>query len=63
MGVHGRTVEQCLGKLEEKGLLKRLEPRNTDSGSVVWPINLTSHAVSLEQIAGVLASRAANYES
>lgn len=63
MGACRRTVEQCSGRLEEEGLLKRLESRNTDSGRVVWPMNLTSLAVSLEQIAEVLASRAANDES
>ncbi|MXY67312.1 MAG: helix-turn-helix domain-containing protein [Acidobacteriia bacterium] len=63
MGVHRRTVERCLRRLEEKGLLKRLEPRRTDSGRVVWPISLTPLAVSLEQIAEILASRAAKDES
>ena len=63
MGVHRRTVEQCLGRLEEKGLLKRLEPRKTDSGRVVRPISVTSLAVSLEQIAEILSSRAAKDES
>ena len=57
MGVHRRTVERSLQGLEEKGLLKRLAPRRTDSGRVVWPISLTPLATSLEQIAEILARR------
>lgn len=63
MGVHRRTVERSLQGLEEKGLLKRLEPRRVDSGRVVWPISLTPLAVSLEQIAGILARRVPKNES
>ena len=39
MGVHRRSVERCLKRLEQKGLIKRTEPRETPSG-VVRPISL-----------------------
>lgn len=39
MGVHRRSVERCLKRLEQKGLVRRTGPRETSSG-VVRPISL-----------------------
>ena len=52
--VHSRTVERCLQRLEEKGLVKRPAPCTIDSGRVAWPMCLTPHAGSRVQIAQIL---------
>ena len=51
MGIHRRSVERCLKRLEEKGLIKRPGPRQTASGRIVWPISIRPLAEYLSQIA------------
>ena len=51
MGLHARSVERCLKRLEAKGVIRRLEPRQISPGRMVRPISLLPLARSLAQIA------------
>lgn len=52
MGVHRRTVERSLERMEAKGLIERLKPRAARDANVVRPISLIPLATKLGEIAG-----------
>ena len=51
MGLHVRSVERCLNRLEAKGAIRRLQPRQISPGRTVRPVSLLPLARSLAQIA------------
>ena len=53
MGVHRRTVERSLERMEKKGLLKRLRPKSTERGSIIRPFSL----IPLAERLGAFARR------
>ena len=57
MGLHARSVERCLKRLESKGMIHRMSPRYIQGGTSVRPISLLPLAESLAQIAGRLNAK------
>ena len=57
MGLHARSVERCLKRLERKGMIRRMSPRYLQGGTSVRPISLLPLAESLAQIAGRLNTK------
>ena len=51
MGLHVRSVERCLNRLEAKGVIRRLLPRQISPGRTVRPVSLLPLARSLALIA------------
>lgn len=51
MGLHVRSVERCLNRLEAKGVVRRLQPRQISPGRTVRPVSLLPLARSLARIA------------
>lgn len=57
MGVHRRTVERSLERMEANGLIERLKPQPARDGHMVRPISLIPLANRLGEIAGGSNSR------
>ena len=63
MGLHRRSVERCLKRLEEKGLIARPGRHTISSGRTVWPISLSPLAAYLGQIAKRLPEKVQSDDS
>ena len=62
MGLHVRSVERCLKRLEARGVLRRSQPRQISSGRTVRPVSLLPLARSLAQIADHLDDKRQSVE-